>query len=102
VSDRTLSGDQRSARCPGTGAWGVAGLDLRFVVLGLLIVVAAPHLIGLLRAAGTVEDRYFYFDTFVDPTPPKAWRTIARTPPDSPWRTADGSCVNALIRDDRW
>jgi hypothetical protein len=48
------------------------------VLLGLtstgFAVVAAPHLIGLLRAAGTVEDRYFYFDTMVDPAYIAMWR----------------------------
>lgn len=36
--------------------------------------VAAPHLIGLLASSGTVQDRFFYFDTYVDPAYIAMWR----------------------------
>jgi hypothetical protein len=39
-----------------------------------LIVVAAPHLLGLLAAAGSTQDRFFYFDTDVDPAYFAMWR----------------------------
>jgi galactan 5-O-arabinofuranosyltransferase len=39
-----------------------------------LAAVAAPHLVGLVAAAGTVQDRYFYFDTAVDPAYFAMWR----------------------------
>ncbi|MGH3567847.1 MAG: hypothetical protein ACRDRH_17820 [Pseudonocardia sp.] len=50
------------------------GLVLLVLTVTGLAAVAAPHLLGLLRAAGTVQDRYFYFDTFVDPAYITMWR----------------------------
>jgi hypothetical protein len=50
---------------------GVALLGL--AVCGL-VAVAWPHLLGLLRAAGTVQDRYFYFDTATEPAYIAMWR----------------------------
>jgi galactan 5-O-arabinofuranosyltransferase len=48
------------------------------VLLGLaaagLLAVAWPHLVGLLAAAGTVQDRYFYFDTATEPAYIAMWR----------------------------
>lgn len=51
------------------------GLALLGLAMGGLVVVALPHLIGLLTAAGDVRDRYFFFDTFVDPAYVAMWRT---------------------------
>lgn len=42
-------------------------------VVGLL-AVAGPHLVGLLAVVGEVEDGFFYFDTFVDPSYIAMWR----------------------------
>ena len=39
-----------------------------------LVAVAAGHLFGILAAAGTVQDRFFYFDTDVDPAYFAMWR----------------------------
>ncbi len=39
-----------------------------------LTAVAFPHLVGLLSAAGDVQDRYFYFDTSVEPAYIAMWR----------------------------
>ncbi len=53
-----------------------AGRGLALVGLAALAmsVVAAPHLLGLVRSAGTVQDRYLYFDTAVDPAYIAMWR----------------------------
>lgn len=55
-----------------------AGAGRALALLGLtaagLVAVAAPHLFGLLTASSTVQDRYFYFDTFVDPAYIAMWR----------------------------
>lgn len=50
------------------------GLALLGLAMGGLVVVAFPHLVGLLSAAGDVQDRYFYFDTFVEPAYIAMWR----------------------------
>lgn len=52
----------------------VRGLALVGLTALAMSVVAAPHLLGLLRSAGTVQDRYFYFDTAVDPAYIAMWR----------------------------
>lgn len=52
----------------------VRGLVLLGLTTATLAAVAAPHLVGLLRAAGRVQDRYFYFDTAVDPAYVAMWR----------------------------
>lgn len=57
--------------------WRTAALrGLAMVGLALvgLVAVAFPHLVGLLSAAGSVQDRYFYFDTFVEPAYIAMWR----------------------------
>jgi galactan 5-O-arabinofuranosyltransferase len=36
--------------------------------------VAAPHLLGLLAASGSVRDEYFYFDVFTEPGYIGSWR----------------------------
>lgn len=53
---------------PGRGA-ALLGL----AVLAL-VAVANRHLFGLLASGGTVKDRYFYFDTDVDPAYIAMWR----------------------------
>lgn len=50
---------------------GLALLGLASVGLA---AVALPHLVGLLSAAGDVQDRYFYFDTSVEPAYIAMWR----------------------------
>ena len=50
------------------------GAALLALAGGGLIVVAAGHLFGILTAAGTVQDRFFYFDTAVDPAYFAMWR----------------------------
>jgi galactan 5-O-arabinofuranosyltransferase len=50
------------------------GLALLGPAAAGLVAVAWPHLFGLLAAAGTVQDRYFYFDTNVEPAYIAMWR----------------------------
>ncbi len=50
------------------------GLALLGLAAAGLVVVAWPHLFGVLAAAGTVQDRYFYFDTAVEPAYIAMWR----------------------------
>jgi hypothetical protein len=50
------------------------GLALLGLAAAGLLAVAWPHLIGLLAAAGTVQDRYFYFDTATEPAYIAMWR----------------------------
>jgi hypothetical protein len=50
------------------------GLALLGLAAAGLVAVAFPHLVGLLTAAGDTRDRYFYFDTFVDPAYIAMWR----------------------------
>lgn len=62
------------------------GLALLGVAAAGLVVVAWPHLFGVIAAAGTVQDRYFYFDTAVEPAYVAMWRndlpgTVGPWPP---------------------
>jgi hypothetical protein len=50
------------------------GLALLCATAAGLVVVAWPHLFGVIAAAGTVQDRYFYFDTAVEPAYIAMWR----------------------------
>jgi hypothetical protein len=50
------------------------GLALLGLAVVGLVAVAWPHLLGLLAAAGTVQDRYFYFDTDTEPAYIAMWR----------------------------
>jgi galactan 5-O-arabinofuranosyltransferase len=50
------------------------GLALLGTSAAGLVAVAWPHLFGLIAAAGTVQDRYFYFDTAVEPAYIAMWR----------------------------
>jgi galactan 5-O-arabinofuranosyltransferase len=50
------------------------GLTLLSLALVGLVAVALPHLVGILSAAGDVQDRYFYFDTYVEPAYIAMWR----------------------------
>jgi hypothetical protein len=50
------------------------GLALLGLAAAGLVVVAWPHLFGVIAAAGTVQDRYFYFDTAVEPAYIAMWR----------------------------
>jgi hypothetical protein len=56
----------RRGAARGVALLGVAGIGL--------VAVAAGHLFGILAAAGTVQDRFFYFDTDVDPAYIAMWR----------------------------
>ncbi len=56
----------RTAPARGAALLGIAGATM--------VVVAAGHLFGILTAAGTVADRFFYFDTAVDPAYIAMWR----------------------------
>jgi hypothetical protein len=55
-------------------AAAVRGLALLGLAAVGLVAVASPHLVGLLRAAGTTQDRYFYFDTYAEPAYIAMWR----------------------------
>ena len=44
------------------------------VTTATFAAVAAPHLLGLLTAAGSVRDEYFYFDVFTEPGYIASWR----------------------------
>ncbi len=50
------------------------GLAMLGVTAAGLVAVAWPHLFGIIAAAGTVQDRYFYFDTAVEPAYIAMWR----------------------------
>jgi hypothetical protein len=52
----------------------VRGLALLAVTAAGLVAVAWPHLFGVIAAAGRVQDRYFYFDTAVEPAYIAMWR----------------------------
>lgn len=56
----------RAAPRRGLALLGLAGAGF--------LVIAAGHLVGLVAAAGSVRDRYFYFDTFVEPAYIAMWR----------------------------
>lgn len=60
------------ARFPWRAA--VRGLALLGVTAAGLVLVAWPHLFGVIAAAGRVQDRYFYFDTAVEPAYIAMWR----------------------------
>jgi galactan 5-O-arabinofuranosyltransferase len=64
------------------------------------VAVSAKHLVGLLTASGAEVDRYFYFDTYVQPTYVAMWRTdlpgaIGTWPP--PGEFAGVGLVSALL-----
>jgi hypothetical protein len=50
------------------------GLALLGLTAAGLVAVAWPHLFGVIATAGTVQDRYFYFDTAVEPAYIAMWR----------------------------
>jgi hypothetical protein len=60
------------------------GLALLGLAAAGLVVVAWPHLFGMLASAGTVQDRYFYFDTAVEPAYIAMWRNDLPGNP-GPW-----------------
>lgn len=62
----------------------VRALVLLVATAGAFLAVGLGHLRGLLSSAGTVADRYFYFDTFTEPAYIAMWRND--TPGDvGPW-----------------
>lgn len=50
------------------------GLTLLGLTAAGLVAVGWPHLFGVIAAAGRVQDRYFYFDTAVEPAYIAMWR----------------------------
>ncbi len=64
------------------------------------VAVSARHLVGLLTASGSVMDRYFYFDTYVEPAYVAMWRNdmpgpVGPWPP--PGEFAGMGIVSALL-----
>jgi galactan 5-O-arabinofuranosyltransferase len=43
------------------------GAVLLLTVAATFLLVTASHLVDVLTSAGSIEDPYFYFDTYVDP-----------------------------------
>lgn len=62
----------------------VRGLVLLGVTSTVFLGIAAPHLLGILRAAGGAKDTYFYFDTYVEPAYIAMWRSDLPGNP-GPW-----------------
>jgi galactan 5-O-arabinofuranosyltransferase len=44
------------------------GVTLTVVTTAMFVLVSSRHLFGLLTASGSVKDRYFHIDTWVEPT----------------------------------
>lgn len=81
-------------RAPGRAAVMLVAVAASF------FAVSAQHLIGLLTASGTVVDRYFYFDTYVEPAYIAMWRNdlpgpVGPWPP--PGEFAGMGIVSALL-----
>ena len=51
------------------------GLALIAITAAVFVAVSFRHLFGLLDASGSVKDRYFYWDTWTEPTYIAMWRT---------------------------
>ncbi|MFD0204897.1 MULTISPECIES: hypothetical protein [Saccharothrix] len=51
------------------------GLTLVAITAAVFVAVSYNHLFGLLDASGSVKDRYFYWDTWTEPTYIAMWRT---------------------------
>ncbi len=51
------------------------GLALVAITAAVFVAVSYRHLFGLLEASGSVKDRYFYWDTWTEPTYIAMWRT---------------------------
>jgi galactan 5-O-arabinofuranosyltransferase len=60
---------------PWRGSW-LRGVVLLSTSAAVFYLLSERHLHGLLRGSGTVKDRYFYFDVYVDP----AYVAMARGP----------------------
>ena len=81
-------------RAPGHGAVVLLAASVAFVA------VSVQHLVGLLTATGGEVDRYFYFDTSVQPAYIAMWRTdlpgtVGTWPP--PGELAGMGLVSALL-----
>ncbi|MFI9007705.1 hypothetical protein ACIGNX_10795 [Actinosynnema sp. NPDC053489] len=50
------------------------GLALLAITAAVFVAVSSRHLFGLLTASGSVKDRYFYWDTWTEPTYLAMWR----------------------------
>jgi galactan 5-O-arabinofuranosyltransferase len=53
----------------------IKGLALIAIAGVVFAAVSFRHLVGLLLASGSVKDRYFYWDTWVEPTYIAMWRS---------------------------
>ncbi|MER5262593.1 hypothetical protein ABTZ99_10980 [Actinosynnema sp. NPDC002837] len=51
------------------------GLALIAITAAVFVAVSFRHLFGLLTASGSVKDRYFYWDTWTEPTYLAMWRS---------------------------
>ncbi|MEU4443711.1 hypothetical protein AB0K14_20230 [Actinosynnema sp. NPDC050801] len=51
------------------------GLALIAITAAVFVAVSFRHLFGLLTASGSVKDRYFYWDTWTEPTYIAMWRS---------------------------
>jgi len=60
------------------------GLGLLGATGAVFAAIAGPHLVALLGASGTEKDRYFSFDTFVEPAYIAMWRSDLPGEP-GPW-----------------
>jgi galactan 5-O-arabinofuranosyltransferase len=49
------------------------GAVLLLTVAATFLLVTASHLVDVLTSAGSIEDAYFYFDTYVDPAYISMW-----------------------------
>ncbi|MEU0880533.1 hypothetical protein ABZ345_18170 [Lentzea sp. NPDC005914] len=49
-------------------------LALAGISAGVFVAVSSQHLFGLLDASGSVKDRYYYWDTWVEPTYIAMWK----------------------------
>ncbi|WP_158841548.1 hypothetical protein [Saccharothrix deserti] len=61
------------------------GLALVAITLVVFATVSARHLYGILRASGSVKDRYFYWDTWVEPTYIAMWKSDLPGGNPGPW-----------------
>ncbi|WP_033439868.1 hypothetical protein [Saccharothrix sp. NRRL B-16314] len=61
------------------------GLALVAITAAVFVAIAHRHLFGMLRASGSVKDRFFYWDTWVEPTYIAMWRGDLPGANPGPW-----------------
>ena len=61
------------------------GLTLLATAAASFLAIAGFHLVGLVRAVGTIKDGFFYFDVYVDPTYLAMWRESLPGPEGEVW-----------------